>query len=789
MYRFVPLIFVLAILSNSSIAGTFTSNGTGAWDQPGTWIFSGDANGIPDADDDVTILSGHVVTVGGGINGNCLTLTVNNGGNIAIGSAVLYIWGDYTNNGIESSSGAISFKNSGLISGTGTFGASVRYTIANTRTISAGTVITKNVTVRFLDNVVVTNNGSLTLTSTVNGNNVTFTNGATGSLTLKTTGFLNGAGNVFNASASGNTVTVQYNSSTLPAASSSTFHHLVINGTNITQPSSSVVNGNFTVNASRSFSMNGFDFSVGGNFANSGTFTVSTGNVTFNGTSAQNVTSSSAIAFNNVTFNNASGVNVNSGTYTISGVMTVSAGNVNTGSNLITLLSNAGSTARIAPVTGSISGSMTIQRFISARSAGYSDMSSPVVSSTFQDWDNELLLIYPYNPPGSYPSQWSYNEDVQFDYVPITSAATALTPGVGYEVYLDSDGGYTTFNATTLTTVGTPNTGAVNVTVTRVNDGWNLVGNPFASYVSINTLRSQNSGEIAATWGFYDETISDFSYTTGGEVAPHQGFWVESNLASTTLTFNETAKTTTTSSTFRNSEEVRLALKLESEGLTKFTSSTYFEFLGNTSTEYEQGTDVTFKKVPHQHAPALYSYSTDGKALRISKMPFELEKQIPLEYNVGIEGFYTLSINDMSIAQDLGYSCVVLEDKKTGSFHDLSSGAYRFNASQNEKSRFVLHLSNNNSACEKIQSSAVAALEGVNINRTSEGVFVEYNLDSDQSSVISVVNVLGQDIVNARSVSVSTGKIRIQLPADYSGIFIVNVQLGDKMISKKFFNL
>jgi hypothetical protein len=36
------------------MAGTFTSNGTGPWNNPGTWIVVGDANGIPDTDDDIT---------------------------------------------------------------------------------------------------------------------------------------------------------------------------------------------------------------------------------------------------------------------------------------------------------------------------------------------------------------------------------------------------------------------------------------------------------------------------------------------------------------------------------------------------------------------------------------------------------------------------------------------------------------------------------------------------------------------------------------------------------------
>ncbi len=772
-----------------SMAGTFTSNGTGPWNNPGTWIVVGDANGIPDTDDDITILSGHQITVVSGINGYCRNLTVNIGGTITINSAVLYINGDYQNDGAETSSGSVSFKSPGTeISGSGTFGQSVRYTFANTRNIQAGTTITKNVNVRFLDNAVINNSGTLSLATVINGTNVTFTNTATGSLTLRASGFLTGSGNVFNANASGNSVTVQYNSATIPTASASTYHHLTINGTTVSQSTSTIVNGNFTVNGSRSFNMNGQDLVVSGNFANSGTISNgSTRTLTLNSATTQNFSSSTAFSIGTLNISSGTSATMTSGIVNVVSTLDITTAatlNINGGATL-TLVSDATSTARIDQLHASanITGNITVQRFISARTAGYSDMSSPVQGSTFADWDNELLFVYGYNPPDQFPSAWGYSETA-WDYVAITSAATALTPGLGYEVYLDSDGSQTTFNATTVNTIGTPNYGDIDVSgqCTLVNDGWNLVGNPYASHINFSTFRTASGGTINATWMFYDEAIEDFQSISGGTVEPHGGFWIEVNSGSPTVLFQENQKTSSTSSSYRSGTMDKFNIRLESNGLTRFTSNTQFVF-GDFSKSYVNGEDVTFMKVPHPDAPALYSM-VDNKRLRVNYMQQEDEQHIPLFINVSLEGLYTLSASNIEMAELAGYSCVILEDRKTGQRHDLRQSGYVFEASSMDADRFVLHLSNN--GCEKI--APVTSLDDfAEINKNANGTFVAFNFEETNAAAISVVNLLGQPIIAGMQVEAKDQVIYLAIPESFSGIYLVNVQVGDKIITRKFF--
>ena len=78
---------------------TFESTGvTSDWNTATTWnetIALGDADGIPDKDDIVIILTGHTIDCGNTGFNECLSLTVNPGGIINLNSSstnMLRIW-------------------------------------------------------------------------------------------------------------------------------------------------------------------------------------------------------------------------------------------------------------------------------------------------------------------------------------------------------------------------------------------------------------------------------------------------------------------------------------------------------------------------------------------------------------------------------------------------------------------------------------------------------------------------------------------------------------------------
>jgi hypothetical protein len=115
---------------------------------------------------------------------------------------------------------------------------------------------------------------------------------------------------------------------------SQNYANLQISGTGTkTLAGNTTVRGNLTITASTLdvHSTNNYSLSVAGNFSNSATFNARAGAVTFNGTTAQDITSGGS-TFYNVTFNNASGFTLNDD-MTVTNVVTLSNGKISTGAN------------------------------------------------------------------------------------------------------------------------------------------------------------------------------------------------------------------------------------------------------------------------------------------------------------------------------------------------------------------------------------------------------------------------------------------------------------------------
>lgn len=177
-------IFIIIFISSITLLqaqANFNSNvATGNWSAAGSWTLTSgtDADGIPDADDNITILNTHTITVNTAAR-TCNNLTINTGGTLQINNQNLNV------NGTSAISGTLNDNDNG---GTNTFVGKI--------TVNTGGTFSTNNTSPFVFQGGIENNGTFNKTGAgavtfntnaqiLNGTNLITMNGA---ITLATVG-------------------------------------------------------------------------------------------------------------------------------------------------------------------------------------------------------------------------------------------------------------------------------------------------------------------------------------------------------------------------------------------------------------------------------------------------------------------------------------------------------------------------------------------------------------------------------------------------------------------------
>ena len=294
---------------------------------------------------------------------------------------------------------------------------------------------------------------------------------------------------------------------------------------------------------------------------------------------------------NNLTLNGAMTLAVATSVY---GTVTVNSGATLTTGGYLTLKSTASGTARIANSAGTISGVVTVERYIPQNSnRAWRTLSVPTYGSqTIADaWKQGTIITGPASCTGmdvttNGYSMYTYNASTD-NLVGVSSTATPInnnsTNPAAYFLYVrgDRNTGIANSNAnptaTTLSTTGSIYQGTVS-TVISANNGaattYHLIGNPYVSPININSfLTNANNannienyiyvwdpkmtntangvgGILTLTYNGsgYDPTTTGLSYSNGTTELPSgMAFFVQktsSNCTNCTVNFTESMKST-----------------------------------------------------------------------------------------------------------------------------------------------------------------------------------------------------------------------------------------------------
>jgi len=446
-----------------------------------------------------------------------------------------------------------------------------------------------------------------------------------------------------------------------------------------------------------------------------------------------------------------------------------------------------------------VSGTTNVQQFLnghtgtSTRANWY--LSSPVSAATCSVFDVATLtnkLTY-------------YNETVPGYAAQITNNATALTPGVGYVTYIGGGDATYTF------TGGSLNNGDITLTPTRTGTaegkrGFNLVGNPYPSYLDWNSVEKTNvrstiwyrtllSGSSTGVMTF--DTFDGTTGTANGQngavsryIPPMQAFWVRVDAdpvlpdtqSTGSLVFKNTARSHQDQSLVTNrlrapkideSQILRLKVSngINSDAAIVVTDPNAMDVFDNYDSQKMTNANV--------NVPEIFTLAGSEELVINHMNSLGENKEMTLGFRPGKTSDFTIEATEVSnFSNDMK---VMLLDKLTGVEQELAVGSpYSFTSDATATNdRFSILF----------KTSSIAT--GLNNATNNQNVLVYRNLNNhiavicnqgiDDLSSVSIYNAVGQKLSNQKLAKTST-EINGAFTA---GVYLVTVHNGGQTVTKK----
>lgn len=313
---------------------------------------------------DSTIISGTFSDANAaGTNTFSGLVLINSGGSLTATSTSPFIFeGGIINNGTfnKTGTGSVTFTQNQDIDGTQAISIAGNITISAGRTVTYRNTSSSGITISGLLDGADASSQWISAANTV----VNYQPGS--STPPMNTGMLN-------LSASGNTF--NYSRAGIQTIAATTYHNLVCSSSNIKSLAGNItINGNLTITGTASLDVTASNYSIQikGNWINNNIFTPRNGTVTFNGSSTQSITSNNNSFYNVVINNSASGSSAItlSDNMTITNMLTMTDGIINTGSNILILTSTNASNLSGFSSNCYVNG--TLRRYIATNTSTYS---------------------------------------------------------------------------------------------------------------------------------------------------------------------------------------------------------------------------------------------------------------------------------------------------------------------------------------------------------------------------------------------------------------------------------
>ena len=502
----------------------------------------------------------------------------------------------------------------------------------------------------------------------------------------------------------------------------------------------------------------------------------------------------------NITINAGASLTVN-GTLTATGSMLIKSDATGTGA----LVQGVGSKVTLP-------GNASVQRYIPGVS-GFHLLSTPVSNLTAGQLALQGIggssyvggLDYSLYKSGHLDNLWYYYEPNTITTIPVGGVnsnqngwmsegkSVPVVPIKGYTLNING-GGKAIFN-------GSLNNGQYSMVVSNTpsakssDDGWNLVGNPYPSYIDWDavsgwdrTANMENAYSVMETTSgggqfySYSSGISNPEGKTSRYIPPMQAFWIKVYNPNSSGNFGVTneVRTSLSAQPFYKKGDTNKLLRLSSylNNNTDKKDYTVVYFRNDATEGFNSNFDVSKLFNPDPLYPNIYSILS-GERCSIKAMPEVKEDLvIPIGFKANTPGNYTINAYEFNNFD--AETNIFLVDTKNNVSQDLTvNPLYNFYIDGTDEARFFLKFKLMN-----VGLGDKAKADICNIFTSGNTLFVNYNNHANEKALLSIFNIAGQNI--RTDVKISNGNYQANIDVAPGAYFVKVIASGKVYVQKIF---
>ncbi|WP_179338467.1 T9SS type A sorting domain-containing protein [Winogradskyella ludwigii] len=431
---------------------------------------------------------------------------------------------------------------------------------------------------------------------------------------------------------------------------------------------------------------------------------------------------------------------------------------------------------------GAVDGDIRYYRYVNIFSDN--DLISTPATRVFSDFTAENGSLYE-NPATTTEKLFGPFDNTAGEYLTwdeVDDGAENIIPGIGYRTATNA--------GSTLLIRAEVASPAVDVPVS-ISDGghatygkWNLIGNPFPSYLDFDAFFTENSsqfdtGAFQAIYGYDadDSNGSNFTiwnaFNTTDKITPAQGFFVRTKSGGGTVTFKPEMRTIGNSDDFivgRTTPDFVLSELFLSNGTSNFTTKIYF------ADNQTRGLDPGYDAGAYAgSAKGIFTHLVEDNTnieMAIQALSYDDFNDVVVPLGVKSEAGVQLTLGLNATTATIPSSVnVYLEDNVTNTWTLLNTGDYVFTplSTLNGTGRFYIHFS------ALTLSIKDDLLNGLNIysEQVTKTVVIKGQLNT--STMATVYDMQGRMVLQQALDTTSTTNT-VNVNAIGTGVYIVELK-------------